>query len=135
VIDEMTWIWESVKLTYAFLAVIPLIPFLVLYFSYYLDSRDKKKAFRLAMDITMVLLVGSVAVLFNLIFKSSFGFYGILLLVLISAGLMGNLQYRAKGKLDVMRIVRAVWRLGFFFMSLMYVLLMCIRIGQIIWYI
>lgn len=43
---------------------------------------------------------------------------------------MGNLQHRTKGALDIKRITRAVWRLSFFMMSVMYILLMLIGIGQ-----
>jgi hypothetical protein len=129
----MAVIWESITYVYAFLAVIPVVPFAVIYFIYLMYNPDKKKAFRLAMDITTALLIGCVAMLFNEIFSSRFGFYGILLLILISAGLLGNLQYRIKGTLNIKRIGRAIWRLGFFVMSVLYLLLMCIRIGQNLW--
>ncbi|GGG10332.1 DUF3397 domain-containing protein [Paenibacillus abyssi] len=129
----MQWLWESITQAYAFLAVIPVVPFALIYFGYSAYVGDRKKAFRIAMDITMALLIGCVAVLFNHIFNSSFGFYGILLLMLIGGGLLGNLQYRTKGKLDMKRIIRAVWRVGFFIMSVMYILLMAIGIGKSFW--
>jgi undecaprenyl pyrophosphate phosphatase UppP len=124
------WIWESIKHLYAILAVVPVIPFLLIYFGYAAFTGDRKKAFRLAMDITTALLIGCVAVLFDSIFQSSFGLYGILLVMLIGGGLLGNVQYRTRGSVDVKRVVRAIWRLGFFLMGLFYVLLMCIGIGK-----
>jgi len=129
----MNGLWESVKQIYGLLALIPFIPFGIVYAIARLMHGDRKRAFRLAMDVTTALLIGIVSVLFNEIFGSSFGFYGILLAVLIAAGLLGNLQYRKKGRIDASRIGRAVWRLGFFALSLLYVLFMCIRIGQDLW--
>ncbi|WP_274651868.1 DUF3397 domain-containing protein [Paenibacillus humicola] len=126
----MGWIWDLLSHVYAFLAVVPAAPFLLIYFGYGAYTGDRKKAFRTAMDITTALLIGCVAVLFNFIFHSSFGLYGILLILLIGGGLLGNLQYRSKGIVDLKRIFRAVWRLGFFLMSVFYVLLMFIGIGK-----
>ncbi|MBP3964231.1 MULTISPECIES: DUF3397 domain-containing protein [Paenibacillus] len=126
----MQWIWESIKNVYAFLAVLPIIPFLLVYFGYGAFTGDKKKAFSTAMDVTTALLIGCVAVLFNKIFHSSFGIYGILLILLLGGGLLGNVQYRLKGNINMRRIMRAIWRLGFFLMSLCYVILMCIGIGK-----
>ncbi|MBJ6363145.1 DUF3397 domain-containing protein [Paenibacillus sp. GCM10012307] len=122
----MQWLVKA----YAFLAAVPIIPFFIIYFSAKAATGNKKKAFRLAMDITTALLIGCVAVLFDMVFKSSFGIFGILLLLLIGGGLMGNLQHRTKGVLDLKRVTRAVWRLSFFMMSAMYILLMLIGIGQ-----
>lgn len=126
----MQVLWESAKQVYAFLAVIPVVPFVLIYLGYSAYFGDRKKAFRLAMDSTTLLLIGCVTVLFNRIFGSSFGFYGILLVLLIGAGLLGNLQYRTKGRLDAKRILRAVWRISFFVMSMLYIVLMILGIGQ-----
>ena len=126
----MELIWESIKHVYASLAVIPIVPFLLIYFGYGAYSGDRKKAFRLAMDVTTVLLIGCVAVLFNRIFDSSFGLYGIILIMLLGGGLLGNVQYRSKGNVDMKRIARAIWRMGFFLMGVFYILLMCIGIGS-----
>lgn len=82
------------------------------------------------MDITTALLIGCVAVLFNRIFSNSFGLYGILLVMLIGGGLLGNLQFRKRGQVDVRKIFRAIWRLGFFAMGIMYIVLMAAGIAQ-----
>ncbi|MGG4147377.1 DUF3397 domain-containing protein [Paenibacillus algorifonticola] len=123
-------IWESIKHFYAYMAVIPVIPFLLIYFGYGAIIQDRKKAFRLAMDVTTALLIGCVAVLLDSLFHNSFGLYGILLFMLIGGGLLGNAQFRKRGSVNVKRIFRAVWRLGFFTMSMLYLLLMFIAIGQ-----
>ncbi|AIQ75955.1 MULTISPECIES: DUF3397 domain-containing protein [Paenibacillus] len=106
------------------LSVIPIVPFLIVFFIGKGLKKDKKKTFMLAMDVTTFFLLLSVSALFNNIFNSGFGFYLILIIVLISAGLIGGAQNRMKGKVDGKRLFRAVWRLSFFFMSVGYLLFM-----------
>ncbi|EXX91851.1 hypothetical protein BG53_13960 [Paenibacillus darwinianus] len=129
----MAALWDSVTQLYAYMAVVPIVPFALVYIGYAAFAKDKKRALRMAMDVTTALLIGSVTVLFNLIFGSSFGFYGILLILLLGAGLLGNLQYRKRGSVNLGRIVRAVWRLGFFVMGAFYLLFLAIAVGQTIW--
>jgi hypothetical protein len=119
-------LWEVVKQAYGYLSVLPIIPFVAVYIGTYLYSKDRKQSIRLAMDVTMVFLIGSVSGLFNQLIGGSFGFYGILLVMLIGAGLLGNLQYRTKGKFDPVRIVRVVWRIGFFVLAVLYVVFLII---------
>lgn len=128
--DDMGWLWDSIKYVYAYLAVIPVIPFALVYFGHGLFSEDRKKALQLAMDVTTALLIGCVAVLFDSLFNSHFGLYAIILIMLLGGGMLGNMQFRKRGSVNVRRIVRAVWRLGFFTMSMAYLLLMFIAIGQ-----
>lgn len=106
------------------LSLIPIIPFLMVYFIGRGLKKDKKKTFMLAMDVTTFFLLLSVSALFNNLFDNGFGFYLILLIVLISTGLIGGAQNRLKGKVDGKRLFRAVWRLSFFFMSIGYLLFM-----------
>ncbi|MHA6530306.1 DUF3397 domain-containing protein [Paenibacillus sp. BAC0078] len=118
----MEFLWNSFTL----LSVIPVIPFLIVYFIGIGLKQEKKKTFLLAMDVTTLFLFLSVSALFNNIFKSGFGFYLILLIVLICAGLIGGAQNRLKGKVDGKRLLRAVWRLSFLFMGIGYVLFMAV---------
>ncbi|MDU5950231.1 MAG: DUF3397 family protein, partial [Paenibacillus macerans] len=60
------------------------------------------------------------------VFHSSFGFYLILLVLLIAGGLIGGAQNRLKGKVDVRRLLRAVWRLAFAGTGAAYILLFLI---------
>jgi hypothetical protein len=106
------------------LSLIPIVPFLIVYFIGRRLKKDKKKTFMLAMDVTTFFLLLSVSALFNNLFNNGFGFYLILLIVLISTGLIGGAQNRLKGKVDGKRLFRAVWRLSFFFMSVGYLLFM-----------
>jgi hypothetical protein len=82
------------------------------------------------MDITTAFLIGCVAVLFDRLFSSHFGLYGILLFMLLGGGLLGNAQFRKRGNIDAKKIFRAVWRLSFFTMSILYVVFMFILIGK-----
>ncbi len=108
------------------LSVIPIVPFLIIYFIGSGLKKDKRKTFLLAMDVTTIFLLLSVSAIFNIIFNNGFGFYLILIIVLICAGLIGGAQNRLKGKVDGKRLFRAVWRLAFFFMSVSYLLFMFI---------
>lgn len=128
----MAKIWDFFVHTYAYLALIPIIPFVVILFGYGSFINDRKKAFRLAMDVTTIFLVGIVAVLFDRIFGSQFGIYGIMLFMLLGGGLLGNAQFRKRGNVDVKRIFRTIWRLSFFVMSLLYILFMIISLGKVV---
>lgn len=104
------------------MSVAPIIPFVLIYLFVYLRKKDKKQAMRLAMDVTTLFLVFSVSALFNILFQSKFGFYLILLLLLITAGLIGGAQNRWKGHVDGKRLFRAVWRLAFVTTSISYII-------------
>nr|MBC9199866.1 DUF3397 domain-containing protein [Paenibacillus sp. PL91] len=128
----MEMILDSIKHAYAYLAVIPVIPFAIILFGYGAYIQDRKKAFRLAMDVTTALLIGCVAVLFDNLSGTKFGLYGILLFMLLGGGLLGNAQFRKRGTIDGKKIFRTIWRLSFFSMSVLYVVFMCIVIGKLV---
>ncbi|MBW4080095.1 DUF3397 domain-containing protein [Paenibacillus sp. S150] len=115
---------EFLQNSFVALSVIPVVPFLIVYFIGLGLKKDKRSTFLLAMDVTTLFLFISASALFNMTFKSGFGLYLILLIVLISAGLIGGAQNRLKGNVDGKRLLRAVWRLSFFFMGTLYVLFM-----------
>ncbi|GIP20494.1 MULTISPECIES: DUF3397 domain-containing protein [Paenibacillus] len=113
---------------FIFFSVMPVIPFLLVFFIHYLSSgkRNKKKSLLLAVDVTTVFLIFSVSALFNQIFASGFGFYLIVLVLLIVGGLIGGAQNRMKGQVDMRRLLRAVWRLAFLGTGLSYVVFMIV---------
>ncbi|RKP55257.1 DUF3397 domain-containing protein [Cohnella endophytica] len=117
-------IWKALVSAYAFLATVPVIPFLLVYFVASTRGGDRKSAFRLAMDLTNAFLIGCVAELLNRRLHTSFGLFFLILLLLIGGGLIGNAQNRIRGKVDAGKLFRAVWRLSFFLMVPLYVLLM-----------
>ncbi|GAE04234.1 DUF3397 domain-containing protein [Paenibacillus sp. JCM 10914] len=105
-----------------FLSLVPFIPFLLVYYIVVRRNKNRKQALELAMDVTTFFLIFSVSALFNNTFQSKSGFYLILLLLLIGAGLIGSAQNRWKGRVNGKRLFRAVWRLGFISMSVGYVI-------------
>ncbi|HZG76970.1 MAG TPA: DUF3397 domain-containing protein [Paenibacillus sp.] len=118
---------------YAFLAIAPVLPFAVVWTVVYIYKKEKKLATKRAMDVTTALLVGVVAVLYNDVFGSTFGLYLLMLIFLLAFGLLGNMQQRAKGKVDLRRTARAVWRLGFMGLTAAYVLLMTVGLTKNLW--
>lgn len=124
----MGTVWKPLVDVYAALAAFPVIPFIFVYFVERYRTGDKKRAFRLAMDVTTAFLLGCVGFMLNRRIGSSLGLYFILLLMLIGAGLIGNAQTRLRGKIDVSKIFRAIWRLSFFAMAVLYVLLMSLEL-------
>ncbi len=127
------WIVDIFIQIYAVLAIAPAIPFAIVWIAVYLYKKEKKLATKRAMDVTTALLIGVVAVLYDDVFQSTFGIYLLILLFLLGFGLLGNMQQRAKGKVDLRRTARAVWRLGFMGLSAAYVLLMAVGLVQNLW--
>lgn len=121
------WIADA----YAALASVPFVVFAAVWFGVYAMTRDKKRSTANAMDATTFFLVGIVAALLDSVVRLRFGgIWLLLLLFLLTAGLIGNAQHRLKGRIDVRRLVRAVWRLGFLALSAAYVVLMIVGIAQ-----
>lgn len=108
------------------LAIVPFVPFFLVYFIHLSLRHDKKAALKLAMDVTTLFLIFSVSALFNNVFHSTFGFYLILIILLIMGGLIGGMQTRVKGKADVRKLLRVVWRLAFAGTGIAYILLFLI---------
>ncbi|WP_110945148.1 DUF3397 domain-containing protein [Paenibacillus phocaensis] len=117
---------EALVSSFIVLAMIPVIPFGLVYFIYSYVKHDKKKALKLAMDVTTLFLIFSVSALFNNVFHSTFGFYLILMILLVVGGLIGGAQTRLKGKVDGRKLMRVVWRLAFAATGVAYVLLFLI---------
>jgi hypothetical protein len=126
----MNWIANF----YASLAVMPFASFILLWFIFYAVYRNKKKATALSMDITTVLLIGAVSVMYDHIFpRGVAGYWWIFLFFLIGGGLIGNAQNRMKGSVNMSRLVRVLWRVGFLVLGLFYILFLFIGIGKSIW--
>lgn len=124
----LTWL----QTVYTFLALVPFVSFFAAWGIVYGMTKDKKKATSIAIGVTTLFLIGSVSVLTKRLLDSEMGFWIVFLLFLIAGGLIGNLQNRVKGKVDPVKIVRALLRLGFVVLSACYVLLLCIGFGKYI---
>ncbi len=121
-------IWNALVQSYAFLATVPIIPFILVYVIMTIRGNDKKSAIQLSMDVTTAFLFGCVASLLNDRLGTSFGPFFLLLIMLVGGGLIGNAQNRARGKVDPRKLLRAVWRLSFFGLSVLYIILMLLAI-------
>lgn len=115
---------------YMTLALVPFVAFFITWFIAYGLSRDKRKSTHLSMDITTLFLVGSVAYMSRSIFGSGMLLWTIVLLFLVAAGLLGNLQTRMKGRVDLLKIARTLSRFGFVLLTAFYVLLLFVGIGK-----
>lgn len=124
----MSWLWNALTHVYMVLAGLPFIPFLVVYWIGVVRGLEKKKAVRLAADVTTFFLIGIVSALLSTRTGSSFGFFFVALVMLIGAGLIGNAQTRAYGKINPSKIIRAVWRLSFFGLTVLYIILMTLQL-------
>ncbi|GIO30528.1 MULTISPECIES: DUF3397 domain-containing protein [Paenibacillus] len=113
---------DFLKNSFVFLSLLPFFPFLLVYFIHYRWKHNRKASLKLAMDVTTLFLIISVSALFNLTFGSRFGFYLILLLLLISVGLVGSAQNRLKGRIDIQKMAKLIWRMSFVVMSFSYLL-------------
>jgi hypothetical protein len=114
--------------TYAVMATFSFLVFPLFWIIGYGIKGQKKVATRLAADITMIFLIGGVSVHINELFHTSYGFWIIVLFLLLLAGFIGNAQNRLRGKINPVKIGRAVWRLGFIVLGFLYVLFLIIRL-------
>lgn len=124
----MLFSWIST--VYAALAVAPFITFILLWFLVYMFLRDKKMTTRLTMDVTTLFLLGSVSLMWNQLFHTDFGFWLITLVLLIAFGIIGGYQTHLKGKTDLVRVGRVVWRLSFLGLATLYIVLFVLHVGK-----
>jgi hypothetical protein len=113
---------------YAYLSVLPFLVFAVVYGVHYFWKRNFRRAFTVSIDVTMVFLFGAVAGLLDLLLGFRYSIWLLILAFLIAFGLIGNVQHRMRGRLDAARALRIVWRIGFFVLSVLYILLLLIGI-------
>lgn len=122
----LNWLYQL----YILLALVPFVAFFITWFIVFGVSRDKRRATHLSMDMTTLFLIGSVAYMGRSIFGSGMLLWTVLLLFLVAAGLLGNMQNRLRGRIDLIKIARTLSRLGFLVLTACYVLLMLIGIGK-----
>jgi len=109
--------------TYTILAVVPYVVFAAVFGLTYAITSDKKRGIKLSIDVTTAFLIPAVAGLINVVFGFTFILWFIILIILIAFGLVGGYQYRLKGKLELVKIVRLIWRLAFALFAALYVIL------------
>ncbi len=118
----MEWVKSFLVYLITFLTVAPFVFFFGMWFVFYLVKKNKKKSTELAMDVTTFVLIISVSFMSYAIFNSSLGFWIIILLILLSAGFIGNVQNRIRGKIDLLKIYKVVWRISFVVLIGLYVI-------------
>ncbi len=127
----MNAVWQWIVSLYALMAAYPFLAFLLCWLLFYWIFREQKKSIQISMDITTFFLIGSVSVMYNRLVPSGIGgFWLIVLILLIIAGLLGNAQNRMRGEVDVQRLARAVWRIGFLMLSFLYIVFLIIGITK-----
>jgi hypothetical protein len=114
----------------ALMVTLPFVPFFLLYLGFYLYFQDRTPALRWSIDITTFILIISVSVIYNEIFESKFGLWLILILLSILVGVLGGLQNQIRGAMNLPKMVRGAWRLGFLLLAFSYVLLFFWGIGK-----
>lgn len=127
----MAALWNALVQAYSYLALVPIIPFLIIYIIIKVRSGDKQRAIKVSMDVTTLFLIGVVSSQLNRM-GTTFGPYIILLFMLITAGLIGSAQNRIRGRVDARKLIRAIWRLSFLVLSILYVLLMIIGLAKLV---
>ena len=121
-------LWNIILQLYAVLALLPFVSFFLFWAIAYAVKKEQK-ATQIAMDVTTLLLVGIVSSGIDNVFPNFIGGIWIVILIfLLMAGLIGNAQNRIHGQVDVRRLLRAVWRIGFFTLAVAYILLVLIGI-------
>ena len=114
--------WDIIRYVFTVMSTVPFIPFLIVFFAYGLFEKERKQVIRVSMDVSTIFFILNVAAMFNTLFHSTFGLYGILLFMLIGGGLLGNALYRKHGNVQWSKILRIVWRITFFITVLLYVI-------------
>jgi len=115
---------EWLSSIYIFLSILPFFTFFLLYVIHRIIQRNQKLAVQFAMDVTTFFLIACVSVMYDIVVASTVnGFAWILLFLILTAALIGNAQNRLKGKVDVRRLIRVVWRLAFVLLSCSYIIL------------
>jgi hypothetical protein len=117
-----------IEIIYKALAYIPHLTFIVIWFIIYFIKHDKKKSTQWAIDITTVLLLGTVAMQMHKLFNSWFGFWLMVLMILLITGFIGRQQNNLRGFVHFPRILKILFRIGFVVLSLFYVILLLINL-------
>jgi hypothetical protein len=128
----MSGLVDWLQMVYKLMAVVPFVPFFLAWAIAYGITRDKRKSTHRAIDVTAFFLIGSVSLISKRIFSTDFGFWMVILVLLIVGGLVGNIQNQKKGKINPWKMTKTLLRFSFIFLSASYILLLCIAIGKYI---
>lgn len=122
----VSWIGKA----FALLATIPFLTFFILYLAGTRFIKDRKRAFRLSVDVTTVLLIMAVGALWQYISASYVSWWAALALLTALYVLLAALQIWIRGRISWRRLLRRGWRIAFIIFAVMYVVFFIIGIGQ-----
>jgi hypothetical protein len=109
---------------YEWLAMLPFVPFILVWLAAYLVAGSSKTAVRAAMDVTFLFLVGSVARLLQELTGSSRWGWLILFMLLLSGGWIGRRQELSEGGFRFSRLYKWLSRTGFTVLAFLYLILL-----------
>jgi hypothetical protein len=115
---------------FSFLIAFPfLITFLLGWIAFWRSVKPKTSVI-LIVDGSGMFFWLSIVALLKVRDPESDPFLLILAIFILLAGLLFALQYRIRGKIDVVKVVRSIWRLGFIVSLFIYVWLITSTIGM-----
>ncbi len=106
----------------SFLIVLPVIVFLIIFWTVRLLLKQPRRALKLAADFTTLFLIVAVHLFMKLLFNHSFLLYIFLFLFIIGIVII-VLFAKRNGELHIYRTIHIYWRICFFVFSLLYILL------------
>lgn len=119
--------WEMLRQLYAFFAAMPPIGYLVTYGIVLSVTKSKTTAHLRALDVTTLLLLSAVSVLWYNVTGGK-GWLAVLTLYILLGTGLGLLQWWVRGRFHFRKWLRGLWRFGFLFLALFYLLLFGIGI-------
>ncbi len=114
--------WEMLRKLYAILAAMPPVGYLITYGLVYIVTKNRPLAHLRALDVTTLLLLSAVSVLWYNVTGGQ-GWVVVLSLFIFLGTCLALLQWWIRGHFHLRRWLRALWRLGFLLLSVLYVML------------
>ena len=102
--------------------IYPVVVFLVVFLFCQFFLRKRKKSIGIAADISTFFLFFSITNLFSFFFLKEFGWY-LVIFSIILATIITFLEWRTKKEIEVIPLLRKVWRLLFLLLCVTYAFL------------
>ncbi|MFJ7825052.1 DUF3397 domain-containing protein [Psychrobacillus sp. NPDC096623] len=104
------------------LIIYPIVVFLAVFLFSKSVLHKRKKSIGIASDITTFFLYFSIANLFTFIFLKQIGWY-LVICSIVLATIMTILEWRSKKEIEVIPLLRKIWRLLFLLLCFVYAVL------------
>lgn len=111
----------------SFLIVFPVVIFLIIFFISVKANRKTSKAFGHAADITTILLFFAVPVAIQSLFQIETSGY-LMGLALIISIILTFIDWKSKREIELLPLLRKIWRFLFLVLSLTYFVVWCLGI-------